>query len=384
MLQRVIAVAISASIIGPPQYESAVRQFIQKQFEAVALYRQGNTAGALELLASMAIGDQVAGVRLILRQQAAIAAGFSPNRNDIPWTPRLLRALAVLHMEAARTVPDRISGKTEGARDDVLTHIALARNLFTFVFTLVKEDEHSAARWQLAIGLEHLSREEFAKASFLLIPACKEEGDHYPPLLVACGTLQESLSVLPNARYLGGADLVSLERGDPTLSRSVRELQDARDVRKYLLSTARRYFERAAELDPQDTEAPLRLGNVYFRLGDDGKAEKVLRSLLARPALKEADGYLANLFLGRVLDHRNRLDEAAAAYDRSIALGAGQSALVARAHNARRRGNAADTATFAEQATASKTVRDPWWTYALGQYWVPAALFEQLRAEALQ
>jgi tetratricopeptide (TPR) repeat protein len=382
MLARLIAVVVCASLWTAPQNESAVRQFTQKQFEAVAIYRHGNTSGALALLASMSIDEQRKGVEMILAQQERIAAGWPPRRDDIPWTARLLRALAALHMEAAAALqnPADLDARL---RDDASEHMELGETLFAFVFLTIKEDKHSGARWRLAIGLDYLSKGALAAASSVLRPACKND-DEYAPLLVACGTLDETLSSHAGDPPVAGPDLAGLRTFDPTLSRSVRGLQDARYVRKTLLTSARKYFERAAALDAEDSEAPLRLGNVYYGLGDYDKAEQVLQSLLARAVLKDGDAHLAHLFLGRIREHQTRLEDAGGCYDRAISLAATQTALIARAQNAQQRGNAVEAAAFAERAAAPKTIADPWWTYALGQYWIKAALFRQLRTEALQ
>lgn len=160
-------------------------------------------------------------------------------------------------------------------------------------------------------------------------------------------------------------------------------LLEARSLRGRHLREARDYFERAITLDPADTEARLRLGNVAFQLDDNRAAEDVLMRLLESPTLHNEDAYLANLFLGRALERQDQV-EAAGASDRAIALGPGQTALIGRSMNAQRRGNIAEVAIFAERAATIKTIEDPWWWYPLGQYWLPAQIFAALRQEARQ
>ena len=140
-------------------------------------------------------------------------------------------------------------------------------------------------------------------------------------------------------------------------------LSRARAARNHQLTSARNYFERAIGLNGDDNEAPLRLANVRMRQGDDQDAAQILEKLIARPSLDARVSYLARLFLTRMRDRQNRLDEAATLLAK---VPAAQSALIARAHNAARRGNARDAATLAEQAALS-TLDDPWWGYRFGQ-----------------
>ena len=103
VLLAVVAFLLSAaprSAAG--QNKSAVDQWIQKSYEATERYRSGDLNGALTLLGSMTREEQEKAVGEIRAQMERIAAGWPAKPTDVvPWTPRLLRALAALHMEAA-------------------------------------------------------------------------------------------------------------------------------------------------------------------------------------------------------------------------------------------------------------------------------------------
>lgn len=375
-----ILVVIASLTALSAQNKSAIDQWIQKHFEAVTIYRGGDTPGALALLNTMTLEEQEKAVGAIRGQMERIAGGWTPRKADVvPWTPRFLRALGSLQMEAALVA--RASRNRDALRT-AAAHMTLAKTLFAVVFLVTKEDDRAAARWQLAMGLEQMAEGKFGPAQLILIPACAEH-ERFAALLVACGSLHEMYASSPADNGL------PLEEDDPrrvarppmpdmTLSYAVRGLSRARAARTDQLSSARKYLERAIALDGDDHEAPLRLANVRMRQGDDQEAARILERLLAGPSLDARRSYLARLFLSRLRDHQNRLEDAAAILAKTPPV---QSALIARAHNAVRRGTARDAAILAEQAALS-TLDDPWWVYRFGQYWIPLELYKELREEA--
>jgi hypothetical protein len=377
LLRRATIVLVIASVAAlRAQNKSAIDQWIQQHFEAATIYRAGDTPNALALLNTMTLDEQEKAVRAIREQMERIVSGFPPRRADvIPWTPRSLRALGSLQMEAtvaARASTNRDRFRTAGA------HIALAETLFAVVTLLTKEEARSAARWRLAMGLEPMAEGKFSLAYAILVPACAEHED-YAPLLVACGSLHETYASSP------ADDRLALEEDarpvrDMTRSHAMSGLHLARAARSDWLNSARKYLERAIAIDGRDSEAPLRLANIRMRQGADQEAAQILEGLLARPSLDARKSYLAGLFLSRVRDHQNRLGDAAAALTKTPPA---QSALIARAHNEVRRGNARDAAILAGQAALS-TLDDPWWGYRFGQFWLPLELYKELRDEARQ
>ena len=161
------------------------------------------------------------------------------------------------------------------------------------------------------------------------------------------------------------------------LSWQARQLSGARSARKQELERARDYLERALRLDSSHSEATLRLAQVRMQQKDDGAAAELLEKLIAR-SLDPRERYLARLFLARIRDRQNRLADAAALLAETATH---QSSLIARAHNAQRRGDAREAATYVERA-ALLGVDDPWWGYRYGQDRLPEGLFKALREEA--
>ena len=373
-----ILIALSTSSAAG-QTEGAIEQLIRIAYQAVTVYRAGDRPKALALLATISLQDQKGAVAAIRARVERSAAGLPAKESSVPWPPALLRALGALEMEAALVAEAR---EGPDARRITEAHIAIAQSLFTLASRVAGEDDRVGVRWLLAIGLQRMAKSEFGAAAVLLIPACSQHGD-YAPLLVACGSIEETYASMPADRRLPAEFDVSMMKkpGGPTVD-SGRPLTGSFGLqrRDEHLDAARRYFEAAIRVDDRSNEAVLRLANVYDKRGDRRQAASLLAGLLDRDGLDERESYLARLFFSRIHDAENRLDEAAAALaDAAVA----QSVLIARAHNAARRGNARDAAAFADQATRS-TVEDPWWSYRFGQYWLYERLFTQLREEARQ
>ena len=379
-----LVLLVSSAPTAAGQTKEAVDQWIRTHYEAVTIYRAGNTAKALELLDTIAVEDREKTVAAIRGQVERIAAGWAPRNEDVVrWTPSLLRALASLEMEAAATImegDDRTRSRAAGL------HTALASSLFTLVASVTKEHDQAAARWLLAIGLKLMARAEFQMAWAILMPACRDH-ENYPPLLVACGSLMETYASMPADRMLPlqfRDPRVILGRLPPSydllLGPGVRGTGRGRAARDRYFDEARTYFEAAIKLDPADNEAPLRLANVRMHRGNERGAAELLEELLTRRSLDTKYHYLVRLFLSRIRDRQNRLDDAAALLAEAPSA---QSILIARSYNAARRGSAREAATLAEDAARS-TIADPWWGYRFGQYWVPAETLKALREEALK
>jgi len=364
------------------QKKSAVEQSVQTQSEAVMLYRAGETARAMALLQAMSIDEHRKAVDVILAQQKRIVAGRAPGPGEIAWTSNMLRSLAALEMEVG------LAAQSAGTRHSIATaasHMTLGRSVYEAVAAAARERDTSPARWYLALGLEQLADGKFADAHDILVPACHGM-EPYVPLLVACGTIHETFAAFPFDAGLTGDD-----QGQParapflpgwSASQSPQAIPAARATRKRHLKEARTFFERAMAADPADTQAPLRLASVRTRQGADAEAALLLERLLTRAELSKRDIYLARLFLGRVRERQHRLDAAAGAFDAALSTLMAQTALLARAHNAQRRGNASEAAAFAERAMSSGGTDDPWWAYRFGQYWLPQDLYKALREEA--
>ena len=384
LFRSVVLLAVTALVLPPAahswpldQNKSAVDQWIQQSYEATQRYRSGDLTGALKLLGSMTKDEQEKAVGAIRAQMERIAAGWPPKQTDVvPWTPRLLRSLAALHMEAAlvaRNSEDRDA-------DAVATHhLTLGTNIFAAVSALTGERDIFAVQWILAMGLEQMAQGEFIDAYQILTPHCHDE-QTYAPLLVACGTLHETFASLTaeslSRLHRTPGSVVYIERAG-MLSSQARQLGAARLARKQELERARDYLVRALRLDSSHSEATLRLAQVRMQQKDDGAAADLLGNLIAR-SLDPRERYLSRLFLARIRDRQNRLADAAALLAETATH---QSSLIARAHNAQRRGDAREAATYVHRA-ALLGVDDPWWGYHFGQYWLPEELFKALREEA--
>lgn len=362
------------------QHLSAVDHWIRKSYEATNRYRSGDLNGALALLGTMTKEEQEKAVDGIRAHIERIAAGWPPKKEDVvQWTPRLLRSLAALHMEAAIVARASKEGDADETADD---HLALATTAFAAVATLTVEQDTLAARWILAMGLERMAEADFPDAYRILTPHCDEK-QTYAPLFVACGTIHETFASLPGAQIVrlrtrrGPARVPQFELG-VTLGRTVNELSRGRFARGQELEFARKYFERALALHSSHTEALLRLAQVRMQQKDERAASEILEKLIARSSLDQREHYLARLFLARIRDHQNRLDDVAALLAQTAVH---QSSLIARAHNAQRRGDVREAAAHVERA-ALLGVDDPWWGYRYGQYWLPQELFKELREEA--
>lgn len=376
LLLLVVLFFVSIAPAGPVDVHGTdVVPVAEQLFEAASLNRAGQTARAVARLEGVPLDEHRKAVGVILARQKRIAGGQPSHPDDTRWTPNLLRALAAVQMELALAL------RVGGIRAEVTAsgHMSLGTMLYAFIGRATGVRDTSAARWHLAIGLEDLADGRFDAAERLLLPACRDF-EPYPPLLLACGTVHETFSAFPHdagasVRHSGGSSTESS-------SSPMYDIPRARAARQRELKAARTFFERASAGDPADTQAPLRLANVRMRLGAD--ADALLEQLLARAGVPKRDEYLAQLFLGRAYERRDRVEDAAAAYDAAIAVIPAQSALLARAHNAQRRGKADEAATFVERATASGSTNDPWWAYRFGQYWLSQPTYIALRAEARQ
>jgi tetratricopeptide (TPR) repeat protein len=127
-------------------------------------------------------------------------------------------------------------------------------------------------------------------------------------------------------------------------------------------------------------EASLRLAHVLLLRERDEEAARILRSGVIR---ETGFTYLARLFEGSILERAAAFDEAAARYDAAAALMPdGQSAKIARAHLAFRRGHR-DEAAAQVGALASETppteIADPWVWYTKGTAWRASNYLDEMR-----
>jgi tetratricopeptide (TPR) repeat protein len=135
------------------------------------------------------------------------------------------------------------------------------------------------------------------------------------------------------------------------------------------LLDAERHFKLAIARDPSMTEAYVRLARVLSLLGRHAEADKTLSAL---PPSGDAQVlFYAALIEGTVLEALDRLDEAAAAYDRARALfPTAVSANLASSALAARRGDTTAAVTHVQHAAAHRKDEDradPFAVYSYGR-----------------
>jgi Tfp pilus assembly protein PilF len=330
--------------------------------EAAEAYRAGDQPRALAILTSLSPRERELSLNAV--------------RND-EWPPHLLRALGALYMEAAL-----VARRSSLDADQTAHHVALATSVFDILTARTGRDDHSAARWVLVITLEQMRAGQYRAAQSLVEGACRSD-IRYAPVLIACGTVRETLSAFPSdalsVAYGYRSPSTQFEASEITF-RPPATLVRLRAERNDHLHAARRYFERALQVEANSREAALRLAAVRLQQGDREEGMRRLERFLAQPGLTDREQYLARLFLARAMSAAGHLDAAEALLASAAPR---QSALLARAGIALQRGAPEAAAAWVERAT-QPAENDPWWLYRYGQYWLSAALVGELRLQARQ
>lgn len=357
-----VGLALIATTLTPEQGTDPDEARVLKiSREAAGAYRAGEIPRALTILTSLSPRERELSLNAL--------------QKDV-WPPPMLRALGALYMEAA------LAARRSDDSYQSAYFVAVATSVFDRLTASTGIADHSAARWVLVITLEQMRAGQFGAAQSLLEGACRND-IRYAPVLIACGTVRETLSRVP-------ADGLAIAYGYRTPSTQLEPFEIAfrapatltrlRAERSDHLQAARRYFERALQVETNNREAALRLAAVRLRQGDREEGVRLLEDFLAQPNLTDRERYLASLFLARAVSAAGRLDGAEALL---AAVAPAQSALLARADIALRRGTPDAAAVWVERATQSAE-NDPWWLYRYGQYWLSAALVSELRLQARQ
>jgi tetratricopeptide (TPR) repeat protein len=144
-------------------------------------------------------------------------------------------------------------------------------------------------------------------------------------------------------------------------------------------------YRRALAANPNLNEAHVRLGRVFWMLDRIPEATAEWRLVLDNPNSAPSDRYLANLFLGQVLEHGDHTAEAEDAYRAAIgAYPDGQAARAAVSRLCLLSGRAADAWTVMTERSAGTSASrpDPWVLYKLGSlFWSERDLLQHLRSE---
>jgi tetratricopeptide (TPR) repeat protein len=151
-------------------------------------------------------------------------------------------------------------------------------------------------------------------------------------------------------------------------------------------------YRRAVSLDPSLVEARVRLGHVLWFLDRRDESERELTQAAREASSANAAtlAYLANLFLGQLLEEDARPDAARQAYQEAIRVySAGQIARLSLGRLLVAAGREADgwdmTATVLDPEAWGGRAPDPWRSYTLeAKTWWPSVRFSVLRSQVRQ
>ena len=333
---------------------------------AVERYVAGDREGALAGVAAIAereLREQVEALRSLGKRARACTACAA----SVAWQQAPLRAALMLHTDAA----------LDGSRDR--TSARTQESLAIELAALMKDDPERgpfARRWYATMAGLAQAGNRWSEALDWV-----ERGlDAFPgsaDLLLVLGAIEETYGAEVTPRWFE-------EIMDPNPRQAQANLARAQELRGHLQKALRALRDAVAAM-PSLHEARLRLGRVAWRLGDTDEARAALSEVLAASTLRETV-FLAHLFLGRIHEDADRLDEATRSYEAAVALQPRcQSARFALSHLLWRRGDAAGARRGVEvalQAAGETQQRDPFWRYPWGSGVGASERLEALRQEA--
>lgn len=304
---------------------------------AVGRYVSGDRDGAVAAVAAMperALRDQLEALQSLRKRARACAACA----DAIAWRQAPLTAALMLHTDcslasgrerASARIQESLAAAIATLLKDDPERGAIARRWYGVMTGLAQADN----RWSDALDWAERGLEAFPNSA---------------DLLAAQGAIEETYGAEASPRW---ADGVKVPEPRGHLQKAFAALRDALTA------------------DPSLDEARLRLGRVAWRLGDAEKAGAELAQVLERSSARDTV-FLAHLFLGRVHEDAERLDDAARAYKAALALQPRcQSARLALSHLLWRRGDAPGARREVEaalQTAGEGQQRDPFWQYPWG------------------
>lgn len=180
------------------------------------------------------------------------------------------------------------------------------------------------------------------------------------------GEIQTSPALRPDARRAVADSTLAIPAGDTGTRRQAEQAVAA--------------FERVQDAPEVAAEADVRRALLLLRLD---RPEEALAALAAADAAKgdETVRYWAELFRGRALERLDRHGDAAAAYERAVALvGAAQSPAAALASLWQRHDRPNEAQAWARRAATTPAAGlDPWWVYWRGDLRHAAARYAEVR-----
>lgn len=294
----------------------------------------------------------MAQIRLLVETGCA-AASRRTGPAAVAWARLPVEAAILLHTDAAGCA--RRADRPTGAHDDASVAIAellkedtlheLPPGFLRAWYEAVASLAHAETRWDDALAWCERGLREFPDSARLHLVA---------------GSVLEVQAGL--AAHAGGPDPA------PSTSQARERLRATRDSRS-LLERARRAVRQALALDPELTEARLRLGRIAYLLGEPAEAQALLEGVRRRQRASETT-FDAHLFLARLHEDAGRLEEASRCYEAALAVDP-------RAQSARlglsfvrllqgARQAAADEVEAALEAAGGRPRPDPFWLYPWG------------------
>jgi tetratricopeptide (TPR) repeat protein len=278
------------------------------------------------------------------------------------WSPRLLRAAAMMHTDVALVALKQRSMMA------LEYHLGLADGWFALADNRKSEPGALRSRWNVAIARLLLLNGELAIAERGLV-RIDQRIPNDPGIMLVYGTAKEAQAMRTSLPVSSG------KVDDPGAVTTARDSS---------LNAAQSLLQRALAADPKLTEAKLRLAHVLILRHEDAKAEPMLAEVLSSqpaPPLK----FLADLLMGGIRERQGQFDPAARLYvDAILAVPDGQSAYLAFAHVMHHAGQTNDAATVLDRLFNRgilNAASDPWWIYPLGLDAAVESHLNDLRAE---
>jgi len=359
----VLSVAAAASAQGRNLKEENRRRDQQlndpaRYLAMIAAYRDGDTAGSVDLLAD-AEWDEPR-LKMQLRH-----LDFTPAQPEEVW-----RVAPVMHVDVALKLSPTLKDDDEVAA----VHLWMAGELIRLGIR-ERGDAISDLAERLYVALSRLMIDRMAPygAERVLRDARKRLPDRVP-VLYESGRLAELLAT--DYAMIGMVRLYTTSREVEVLLNRIRERRTG------YLNDAAGWLRRAATLAPDQDLLQVHLGRVLaLRRDDDGAA-----AILARAAASEDDAiaYLAGVFTGGLRERQKQFDEAAAAYRGAIArFPLGHAAYVGLSEVLQRTGKGDESrAVLLSMLTESLgETREPLWWYFFEPPGTAERRLEELRKE---
>ncbi|MGE0454984.1 MAG: tetratricopeptide repeat protein [Vicinamibacteria bacterium] len=341
--------------------------------------------------AALPLPAQPAGDRTL----AELAKGYRTGDRELAVAALGLRSRESVESEAQRLAglfsDAGLAGDAQRAAAVVLLSESALRDLDVGAFRRVPWKLQSAARlaaaappatsgslfdrrFHLLAGLALHAAGELEPGHAVLL-AGSQAATNDPELHTALGAVIETVATL--REYDPSPDS---KRGRPRRGGYASESGGRGSLSNATLADAQARYERALEIDPELTEARLRLGRARLLRGRPAEALRELERVAAE-ARQPAGRYLARLFEARALEALGDLRGAAAACRAAtLEVPRAQAGLLALGRALDRLGDTAGAQEAFERASAPGGPEDPWLDYRSGQPARLEGLLEELRS----